>query len=46
MDFQDRQYAMHDKIMAVHPGLGAANEDDKAKTFNRLLCDFLTVGEA
>jgi len=40
MDFQDRQYAMHDKIMAVHPGPDAANEDDRAKTFNRLLCEF------
>jgi len=46
MDFQDRQYAMHDKIMAVHPGPDAANEDDRPKTFNRLLCEFFDCGES
>ena len=45
MDFHDRQDAMHDKIMAVHPGPGAVKEDDKTKTFNRLLCEFSDRGE-
>jgi hypothetical protein len=31
MDLHDRQYAMHDKIMAVHPGPGAGTENDKTK---------------
>jgi hypothetical protein len=39
-DFYDRQLALDDEIMAVHPGPGAPSADDKTKTFNRLLAEF------